>query len=79
MSARASAYYPAGHGQREDAVVMSLAPVTMQPWSLRLDERQRAMLREMGVRLWQPPPPVAAPLRDAAIDSVAADARPRKG
>lgn len=43
--------------------------------SLDLDKRQRAMLREMGVRLWQPPPltPVPEPL---AMDSVAAHARP---
>ncbi|WP_397410917.1 uracil-DNA glycosylase family protein [Polaromonas sp.] len=39
-----------------------------------LDKRQRAMLREMGVRLWQPPspPPVAA---DDAINTVAVGAR----
>ncbi len=42
--------------------------------SLDLDKRQRAMLREMGVRLWQPPspPPVVA---DDAINTVAVDAR----
>ncbi|HQR97312.1 MULTISPECIES: uracil-DNA glycosylase [unclassified Polaromonas] len=42
-----------------------------------LDKRQRAMLREMGVRLWQPPspPPVAA---DAAINTVAVDAPPKR-
>ena len=42
--------------------------------SLDLDKRQRAMLREMGIRLWQPPgaaseaaaPPPAAALRPAA-------------
>ena len=42
--------------------------------SLDLDKRQRAMLREMGIRLWQPPgaaseaaaPPPAAAVRPAA-------------
>ena len=42
--------------------------------SLDLDKRQRAMLREMGIRLWQPPgaaseaaaPPQAAVVRAAA-------------
>ena len=42
--------------------------------SLDLDKRQRAMLREMGIRLWQPPgaaseaaaPPHAAAVRQAA-------------
>lgn len=42
--------------------------------SLELDKRQRAMLREMGIRLWQPPgaaseaaaPPHAAAVRPAA-------------
>jgi len=45
--------------------------------SLDLDKRQRAMLREMGVRLWQPPspPPVAA---DVAINTVAVDAHPKR-
>ena len=40
--------------------------------SLNLDKRQRAMLREMGVRVWQP----LAPLADVptAIESVAARA-----
>ena len=44
--------------------------------SLNLDKRQRAMLREMGVRIWQPPP--AAPASDVALvmDSVAAHDRP---
>ncbi len=39
--------------------------------SLALDKRQRAMLREMGVRLWQPPPAVLAaqPESSAALDS----------
>ncbi|MDO9405203.1 MAG: uracil-DNA glycosylase family protein [Polaromonas sp.] len=38
--------------------------------SLQLDKRQRAMLREMGVRVWQPmgAPPVPA-TADAAIDT----------
>lgn len=44
--------------------------------SLDLDKRQRAMLREMGVRIWQPPPAVAVPDVLTAIDSVAANARP---
>jgi uracil-DNA glycosylase len=52
--------------------------------SLALDNRQRAMLREMGVRLWQPPPlAVAAPpdstrtadARQSATDLIAAHAR----
>ncbi|MDO8385217.1 MAG: uracil-DNA glycosylase [Polaromonas sp.] len=42
--------------------------------SLDLDKRQRAMLREMGVRIWQAPP--AAAVVPPAIDSVAAHARP---
>ena len=37
--------------------------------SLNLDQRQRAMLREMGVRVWQPLPPVAK-LPDA-IETIA--------
>jgi DNA polymerase len=44
--------------------------------SLDLDKRQRAMLREMGVRLWQPPP--AATPAQVAMDSVAADAHPAR-
>ncbi|MDP3171767.1 MAG: uracil-DNA glycosylase [Polaromonas sp.] len=43
--------------------------------SLDLDKRQRAMLREMGVRLWQPPPVVASPDVPLAINSVVTDAR----
>ncbi len=40
--------------------------------SLDLDKRQRAMLREMGIRLWQPlPEPVAPPVADAAQAVVA--------
>ncbi len=46
--------------------------------SLDLDKRQRAMLREMGVRLWQPPTPAAARAL-SAIDSVAAEDRPAGG
>ncbi|MDP2452041.1 MAG: uracil-DNA glycosylase [Polaromonas sp.] len=43
-----------------------------------LDKRQRAMLREMGVRLWQPPPAAGlAPVADA-IHTVAVDARPKR-
>ncbi len=40
--------------------------------SLDLDKRQRAMLREMGVRVWQPAAPLAEPA--VAIDLVAAGA-----
>jgi uracil-DNA glycosylase len=50
--------------------------------SLALDNRQRAMLREMGVRLWQPPAPVAvapaeAPTPDTSVATnlIAAGAR----
>lgn len=41
--------------------------------SLHLDPRQRAMLREMGVRVWQPAEPVAAALAEpvVAMDSAA--------
>ena len=46
--------------------------------SLDLDKRQRAMLREMGVRIWQPPPPVAVSDVPAAIDSVAGQAQRQK-
>jgi uracil-DNA glycosylase family 4 len=43
--------------------------------SLDLDKRQRAMLREMGVRLWQPPPAAGlVPVSDA-INTVAVDVR----
>jgi DNA polymerase len=42
--------------------------------SLDLDKRRRAMLREMGVRLWQPPP--AAASAPVAIDSGAAEDHP---
>jgi uracil-DNA glycosylase family 4 len=45
--------------------------------SLDLDKRQRAMLREMGVRLWQPPPRAAA-AAPPAMDLVAADAHPAR-
>lgn len=41
--------------------------------SLNLDKRQRAMLREMGVRVWQPLAAPAAVL--VAPESIAADAR----
>ena len=47
--------------------------------SLDLDKRQRAMLREMGVRVWQPAAPVAttAPMveSEVAIDLIAVGAR----
>jgi uracil-DNA glycosylase family 4 len=44
--------------------------------SLDLDKRQRAMLREMGVRVWQPLPVAAdVPQVDVAINNVAVDAR----
>lgn len=46
--------------------------------SLDLDKRQRAMLREMGVRIWQPPPVVAVPDVAVAIDSIATHARPSR-
>lgn len=39
--------------------------------SLNLDKRQRAMLREMGVRVWQPAAPPVEP--QVAIESVAAN------
>ena len=47
--------------------------------SLDLDKRQRAMLREMGVRLWQPPAPAAdlAPAEDAT-NKIAVSARPER-
>ncbi|GAB3481905.1 uracil-DNA glycosylase [Polaromonas eurypsychrophila] len=44
--------------------------------SLDLDKRQRAMLREMGVRIWQAPPATAVPDVLAAMDSAAVPARP---
>jgi DNA polymerase len=44
--------------------------------SLELDKRQRAMLREMGVRLWQPPTVAVSPETSSAIDSVAVYPRP---
>jgi uracil-DNA glycosylase family 4 len=40
--------------------------------SLHLDKRQRAMLREMGVRVWQPAEPVVEPV--VAINTVASNA-----
>ena len=46
--------------------------------SMDLDKRQRAMLREMGVRIWQPPPVVAAPDVSVAIDFIAVHARPER-
>jgi uracil-DNA glycosylase family 4 len=45
--------------------------------SLDLDKRQRAMLREMGVRVWQAPPAAAEPA-PVAIDSVAVGAHPAR-
>jgi DNA polymerase len=55
--------------------------------SLDLDKRQRAMLREMGIRLWQPPPttaevadvvaPVGARKAPAATPTSAAVSAPR--
>lgn len=47
--------------------------------SLDLDKRQRAMLREMGVRIWQPLAPAAdlAPA-DSAINRIAVSARPER-
>lgn len=49
--------------------------------SLELDKRQRAMLREMGVRVWQPlPTPAAQAQADTAlaINSIAFSARPER-
>ena len=51
--------------------------------SLDLDKRQRAMLREMGVRVWQPLPTPADEVlaqgqAEHAINKVAADARPAR-
>jgi uracil-DNA glycosylase len=44
--------------------------------SLLLDPRQRAMLREMGVRVWQPALPISPPMSlQSAIDVIAVDAR----
>lgn len=45
--------------------------------SLDLGKRQRAMLREMGVRVWQPLAPAVAQA-ESAIDLVAARARPQR-
>ena len=47
-------YYPAPEGRREDAVVMSLDVGRDDGAPMRWTERQRAMLREMGIRLWAP-------------------------
>lgn len=44
--------------------------------SLDLDKRQRAMLREMGVRVWQPLPAAAVAEPSDAIKIVAVSARP---
>lgn len=47
--------------------------------SLDLDKRQRAMLREMGVRVWQPMPVTAAvPQPENAINNVAVNAHPER-
>jgi uracil-DNA glycosylase family 4 len=47
--------------------------------SLDLDKRQRAMLREMGVRVWQPLPAVADVAQAVdAIEKIAAGARPQR-
>lgn len=47
--------------------------------SLDLDKRQRAMLREMGVRVWQPLAPAADRVpATAAISTASADARPKR-
>ena len=46
--------------------------------SLDLDKRQRAMLLEIGVRVWQPLPPVAATQIGSAIDNIANIARPER-
>jgi hypothetical protein len=41
--------------------------------SLDLDARQRAMLAEMGVRVWLPEPVPATPERSAAVPETIAD------
>lgn len=47
--------------------------------SLDLDKRQRAMLREMGVRVWQPLPSAAGPVpTESATNSIAVAARPER-
>ncbi len=51
--------------------------------SLDLDKRQRAMLREMGVRVWQPLPTPGAPVQAQAdtahaINNIASGARPER-
>ena len=47
--------------------------------SLDLDKRQRAMLREMGVRIWQPPAPAVDPApAENAINKIAVSARPER-
>nr|WP_240523325.1 uracil-DNA glycosylase [Polaromonas sp. AER18D-145] len=44
-----------------------------------LDKRQRAMLREMGVRIWQPPAPAAAPApAPDATNNIAVGVRPER-
>lgn len=56
----------------------------IQEPGLQLDERQRAMLEAMHIKVWQPPArPVAAPASppvqlSSAIESVAADAYPTR-
>lgn len=47
--------------------------------SLHLDPRQRAMLREMGVRVWQPAEPVAALAEPVAAMDIAAEDLDRSG
>ena len=52
---RRKGYYPAPEGRREDAVVMSpRTSATANGVPMRWTQRQRAMLREMGIHLWAP-------------------------
>lgn len=44
--------------------------------ALNLDPRQRAMLQEMGITVWQPAPAEPAPMAAAALTAVALEERP---
>ena len=46
---------------------------------MELDKRQRAMLKEMGVRVWQPMPETAAPLMSAAPITPASHTKKMEG
>lgn len=52
----------------------SINPAVMNPASLNLDKRQRAMLLEMGVRVWLPEAPVAE--LPPALERLAAQSEP---